>query len=82
MRTLTMCACAMMITACGGDGPRSNGEDAGQASEERAPTVGAEIARDLTDQIERAQEVEKQALQQKEKIDAALREAEADPRRR
>ena len=65
MRIMTMLAFALALVACGSDEP-----------EEREPTIGTEIAEDLNDAMDKAREVENQVMEQKEKIDAALKEAE------
>ena len=65
MKTLTMLALALTLVACGSD-----------ETEEREPTVGTEIAEDYNEALDKAREVENQVMEQKEKIDAALKEAE------
>ena len=65
MKTLTMLAFAITLVACGSDEP-----------EEREPTIGTEIAEDYNRAMDKAREVEQQVMEQKEKIDAALKEAE------
>jgi hypothetical protein len=65
MKILTMLAFALTLVACGSDEP-----------EEREPTIGTEIAEDYNEAMEKAREVENQVMEQKEKIDAALKEAE------
>jgi len=65
MKILTMLAFALTLVACGSDEP-----------EEREPTVGTEIAEDYNEAMDKAREVENQMMEQKEKIDAALKEAE------
>lgn len=65
MKTLTMLAFALTLVACGSDEP-----------EEREPTIGTEIAEDYNEAMDKAREVENQVMEQKEKIDAALKEAE------
>ena len=65
MKTLTMLAFAITLVACGSDEP-----------EEREPTIGTEIAEDYNRAMDKAREVEQQVMEQKDKIDAALKEAE------
>ncbi len=65
MKTLTMLALALTLVACGSN-----------EQEEREPTIGTEIAEDYNEALDKAREVENQVMEQKEKIDAALKEAE------
>ena len=65
MKTLTMLAFAITLVACGSDEP-----------EEREPTIGTEIAEDYNRAMDKAREVEQQVMEQKDKIDAALKETE------
>ena len=65
MKILTMLAAALMLVACGSD----------DAAEPK-PTVGKEIADDYNRQLEKARAVEDQVMEQKRKIDEALKEAE------
>ena len=65
MKILTMLAVALTLLACGSDEPQ-----------EREPTIGTEIAEDYNEAMDKAREVENQVMEQKEKIDAALQEAE------
>lgn len=65
MKILIMIALALTLPACGSDEP-----------EERQPTIGTEIAEDYNEAMDKAREVENQVMEQKEKIDAALEEAE------
>lgn len=65
MKILTILAFALTLFACGSD-----------ESEEREPTIGTEIAEDYNEAMDKAREVENQVMEQKEKIDAALKEAE------
>jgi 5'-deoxynucleotidase YfbR-like HD superfamily hydrolase len=75
MKILTVIAFALTLVACGSDeAPDAESE----VVEERAPTVGAEIARDFNDSMDRARNVENQVMEQKDKIDAALKAAEDD----
>ena len=72
---------AMTLTACGSDESSDSGaspDSSAPTAEERAPTVGTEIARDLNSSLDRAKAVETQVMDQKNKIDAALKEAEDD----
>ncbi len=65
MKMLTMFAFVLTLVACGSDEP-----------EEREPTIGTEIAEEYNEAMDKAREVENQVMEQKEKIDAALKEAE------
>ena len=65
----------VMLVACGSDESADSGP---AATTERAPTVGAEIADDFNNSIDRAKNVEDQVMQQKDRMDAALKEAEDD----
>jgi len=76
MKILAVIGFALTLVACGSD-EAANIES--EAVEERAPTVGKEIADDLNSSMDRARQVEEQALEQKRKIDAALAEADGDP---
>ena len=76
MKTLIVLVFALTLVACGSDEAADVESD---VVEERAPTVGKEIADDFNSSMDRARQVEEQALQQKQKIDAALKEAEGDP---
>ncbi len=70
MKILTMLAIALTLVACG--------SDQATETEEREPTVGKEIADDYNRQLEKARAVEELAMQQKQKMDEALREAEGN----
>ena len=76
MRILTVLTLAAMLSACGSEEAADNRP---VADTERAPTVGAEIARDLKNPMDRAKNVEDQVMDQKLRIDAALDEAHDDP---
>jgi hypothetical protein len=65
MKILTMLAMALTLVACGSD-----------ETAEPEPTVGKEIADDYNRQLEKARTVEDQMMEQKQKIDEALKEAE------
>lgn len=65
MRFLTIIATALALYACSSDEPP-----------EREPTVGKEIADDYNRQMDEARAVEDQVMQQKQKIDEALKAAE------
>lgn len=65
MRVLTIIALALALAACGTD------EQA-----EREPTVGKEIADDYKRAMEEARAAEDQIMEQKHRMDEALREAE------
>lgn len=68
MKVLTMLAVALMLVACGSN-------DA-EKTEKAEPTVGKEIADDYMRDMEKAHAVEDQIMEQKNKMDEALREAE------
>jgi ribosomal protein S25 len=68
MKVLTMLAVALTLLACGSDKSAD--------TEEREPTVGKEIADDYNRQMDKARAVEDQVMQQKQKIDESLAEAE------
>ena len=80
MKIATLIALALTLVACGSDDSSDAGPAAGDGSarEERAPTVGTEIADEFNNSMERARNVEAQVMEQKRKIDAALKEAEDD----
>ena len=73
MKLLTMLALAMALVACGAD-------QADQADEpvEAESTAGKEIADDYNRAMEKARAVEDQAMQQKQKMDEALKAAEGN----
>ncbi len=75
MKILAVIAFALTLLACGSD-EAANIES--EAVEERAPTVGKEIADEFNSSMDKARQVEEQALEQKRKIDAALAEADGD----
>lgn len=66
MKILTMLAIALTLVACGSD----------EAREEAEPTVGKEIADDYNRALDEARAVEEQVMEQKKKIDEALKAAE------
>ncbi len=68
MKFITMLAIALMLVACGSD----KLDEAVEAE----PTVGKEIADDYNRSMDKARAVEEQAMQQKQKIDEALKQAE------
>ena len=68
MKFMTMLALALMLVACGSDNP--------DEVVEAEPTVGKEIADDYNRAMDKARAVEEQAMQQKQKIDEALEQAE------
>lgn len=80
MKIITLTAIVFAITlalvACGSDEPVAGENDAPAATTERAPTVGKEIADDLNNSMDRAREVNQMMMDEKENIDAALKEAE------
>ncbi len=65
MKILTMLAIALTLVACGSD-----------EAAEAEPTVGKEIADDYNRQLEKARAVEDQVMEQKQRIDEALKQAE------
>lgn len=75
MKILIMIVLALTLVACGSD---ESADDASEVVEERAPTVGKVIADDYNRAMDRAREVEEKAMEQKRKIDAALKDAEGD----
>ncbi len=68
MKFITMLGIALMLVACGSD----KSDEAVEAE----PTVGKEIADDYNRAMDKARAVEEQAMQQKQKIDEALEQAE------
>ena len=68
MKYITMLATALMLVACG--------SDKSDQAVEAEPTVGKEIADDYNRAMDKARAVEEQAMQQKQKIDEALQQAE------
>ena len=68
MKFITMLGIALMLVACGSD----KSDEAVEAE----PTVGKEIADDYNRAMDKARAVEEQAMQQKQKIDEALKQAE------
>jgi len=70
MKFMTMLAIALTLVACGSD----NSEEAVEAE----PTVGKEIADDYNRALDQARAVEDQAMEQKQKIDEALKQAEGN----
>jgi hypothetical protein len=68
MKFMTMLAVALTLVACGSDQV--------DESVEAEPTAGKEIADDYNRAMEKARAVEDQAMQQKQKIDEALKAAE------
>ena len=75
MKILTVIVLALMLPGCGSD---EAADIESEVVEERAPTVGKEIADEFNSSMDRARQVEEQAMEQKRKIDAALEEAEGD----
>ncbi len=68
MKFMTMLAIALMLVACG--------SDKSDEVVEAEPTVGKEIADDYNRAMDKARAVEEQAMQQKQRIDEALEQAE------
>ena len=71
MKILTMLAVVLTLIAWSSENSAE--------PEEREPTVGKEIADDYNRQLDKARAVEDQVMQQKQKIDEALQEAESRP---
>ncbi len=65
MKFLTIIAIALALVACSSD-----------EKPEREPTVGKEIADEYNRQIDKARAVEDQVMEQKQKIDEALKQVE------
>ena len=65
MKFLTIIAMALALVACSSD-----------EKAEREPTVGKEIADDYNRQMDKARAVQDQVMEQKQKIDERLKEAE------
>lgn len=76
MKALLVIAMSLFVVACSSDEQNSAvvGDNSGSRSDaaSREETIGTEIARDLHKPINRAQNVENQVMDQKEKLDAAL----------
>ncbi len=68
MKFMTMLGIALMLVACG--------SDKSDEPVEAEPTVGKVIADDYNRAMDKARAVEEQAMQQKQKIDEALEQAE------
>ncbi len=75
MKILIVLALALTLMACGSD-DSARAEPAAKA----APTVGKEIADNYNRALNEARAVEDQAMEQKQKIDEALKAAD-DPNR-
>ena len=75
MKILAMLAFALTLVACGSD---DAADLQSEVIEERAPTVGQEIADEFNSSMDKARQVEEQAMEQKRKIDAALAEADGE----
>jgi len=73
MKILAVLAFALTLLACGVDEPAP-----AEPLPEATPTVGKVIADDYQHAMEKAREVENQVMEQKQKIDAALKAAEDD----
>jgi len=71
MRTWIILAAAATLTACGGGEPPAD-----EAPEARGETGAFD---ELTGTIDRAEAVEQQVLEQKERLDRAIEEAEERP---
>lgn len=65
MKILTIIAVALAFVACSSD-----------KEPERQPTVGKEIADEYNRQLDEARAVQDEVMQQKQKIDEALKAAE------
>ena len=70
MKFMTMLAIALTLVACG--------SDKSEEAVEPEPTVGKEIADEYNRALDKARAVEDQAMQQKQKIDEALKQAEGN----
>jgi hypothetical protein len=68
MKTLLVLAMSLLAFGC------SSGE-----SDSGDETIGKEIADDYNEAMDKAQDVERQLQEQKDKMEEALREAEAPP---
>ncbi len=70
MKMLLLLALSLAFTGCSSEEP-----------EEREETVGAEIAAGYNNQMERARQVEDLGFEHKDRMDAALDEAEGTSRK-
>jgi hypothetical protein len=70
MKTLLLLALCLAFTGCSSEEP-----------EEREETVGAEIAAGYNNQMEKARQVEDLSFEHKDRMDAALDEAEGNSRK-
>ena len=68
MKTLLVLAMSLLVFGCS-SGDSNSGDE----------TIGKEIADDYNEAMDKAQDVERQLQEQKDKMEEALREAEADP---
>ena len=75
MKVLTLIALVLTLGACGADESAETARDSGAtaAGSERAPTVGKEIADSLNNSMDKAKNVENQALQQKPAVEPVIR---------
>ncbi len=71
MKTLFLLALSLVLFGC------SSGE-----SDEREETVGAEIAAGYNEQMEKARQVEDLSFEHKDRMDAALDEAEGNSKKK
>lgn len=69
MKTLTLIAASLILFGCSSD-------NSDQAVEPRQETVGAEVADNYTQQMNKARDVELQLEQQKRDMDAAIEGAD------
>jgi hypothetical protein len=76
MKILIVLALALTLLACGPD-DSARAEPAAKAE----PTVGKEVADHYNRAMDRARAVEDQAMEQKQKVEDALKAAEAAPNR-
>ena len=65
MKILLILTMSLLVFAC------SSGD-----SDSREETIGKEIADDFNESMDKAREIENQMMEQKEKMDEALRQAE------
>ena len=74
MKAFPLLALMLALTACGSGNPDD--------SERHEDTVGKEIADDYNRAMDKARNVENLSFEQKDRMDAALAEAEGDTRKK
>jgi hypothetical protein len=74
MKTSLLIALSLVLTACGSGGS----DDARQ----REDTVGTEIANDYNRAMDKARNVENLSFEQKDRLDAALQEAQGTDKKK